>query len=181
LVLSLRGQEVKEYQDPIGILTKEHGDGERYISQLASAADSIRKYGFSADAFAQIADAVLYINTVLRRHNQVEEQYLFPLLEPYASASVSEMRESRKQLWSAFNRLRDIVADIEDGKVFGNSIPDLVDAATYLARYLSVHLADENTVIFPLSRQNLTAKEFAKLAADISSLAQHQANDIHPS
>ncbi len=162
-----------QFQDPFKILTKERSDGEQYVSQLARAADSIKMYGFSADAFEQIADAILYIDTVLRRHDQVEEQFLFPLLEPYASDSVDEMRDNRRQLWSAFNRLRDIVGDIEDGKVFGNSIPDLVDAAKYLARLLNIHIADEDSILFPLSRKNLTPKDYEKLASDMSGLMQY--------
>jgi len=159
---------VKQIQDPFEILTEDRKEEGRYVAQLERATESIKMYGFSADAFEQIADAVRYIDTVLRRHDRVEEQYLFPLLEPYASESVSEMRENRRQLWHAFNRLQYIVRDIEDGKVYGNSIPDLVDAARFLAKLMNIHLADEDGILLPLSRKKLTPKEYAKLASDIA-------------
>jgi hemerythrin-like domain-containing protein len=164
---------VKQVQDPFEVLTQERSDEGRYISQLERAAESIKMYGFSADAFSQITDAVVYIDTVLRRHDQVEERHLFPLLEPYASESVNEMKENWRQLWNAFNRLRYIVSDIENSKVDGNSIPDLVDAAKYLAKLMNIHLADEDGVLFPLSRKKLTPKEYAKLAVDLANSTEY--------
>lgn len=159
---------VNKMQDPFEILIREGKEEGQYLSQLERAAESIKMYGFSADAFQQISEAVVYIDTVLRRHDKIEEQYLFPLLEPYAQSSVNEMKENRRQLWYAFNRLQYVVSDIEDGRVYGNSVPDLVEAAKYLARLMRIHLADEDGVLIPLSRKKLTPKEYAKLAADIA-------------
>ena len=165
---------MKQFQDPFEILTQERNEEGRYRSQLERAAESIKMYGFSADAFGQITDAVWYINTALRRHDQIEDEYLLPLLEPYATDAINEMKENRRQLWNAFNRLRYIVADIEDGKVYGNSIPDLVEAANYLAKLMNVHLADEDGILFPLSRKKLTPKEYARLAAAVAHSAEQE-------
>ncbi len=159
---------VNQMQDPFEIFIREGKEEGQYLSQLERAAESIKMYGFSADAFQQITDAAVYIDTVLRRHDQIEEQFLFPLLEPYALSSVNEMRENRRQLWYAFNRLQYVVGDIENGRVYGNSVPDLVEAAKYLARLMHIHLNDEDGILIPLSRKKLTPKEYAKLAADIA-------------
>lgn len=167
---------MKQIQDPFEILTQERNEEGRYGSQLERAAESIKMYGFSADSFGQITDAVWYIDTALRRHDQIEERYLLPLLEPYAAESVQEMKENRRQLWNAFNRLRYIVADIEDGKVYGNSIPDLVEAANYLAKLMNIHLADEDGILFPLSRKKLTPKEYAKLAAAVANSTEQDSD-----
>jgi len=147
-------------------------EGIQQVAKLQRSAESIRLYGFFAEAFTAIVQVVEYVDTVLRKHDRIEEQYLFPLLEPYAGQSVRAMRESRRELWSAFTRLQEIVEEIEESKVTGNSIHELIEASNDLARLLSANLEDDHSILYPLSRQKLSPKEYAKLATDI-------ANSIH--
>jgi hemerythrin-like domain-containing protein len=159
---------VKQVQDPFEILMHDREEGIHHVATLQRSAESIRLYGFFAEAFNAIAQAVKYIDTVLRKHDQTEERYLFPLLEPHAPESVREMRQNRRELWSAFTRLRDVVEEIEESKVTGSSIHELIEASNAMAQLLRAHLEDEDSILYPLSREKLSPKEYAKLAADIA-------------
>jgi hemerythrin-like domain-containing protein len=159
---------VKQTQDPFELLLHDREEGIQHVAGLQRSAESIRLYGFFAEAFNAISQAVTYVDTVLRKHDQTEERCLFPLLEPHAPESVREMRESRRGLWSAFTRLRDVVEEIEESKVTGSSIHELIEASNAMAKLLNAHLEDEDSILYPLSREKLSPKEYAKLAADIA-------------
>lgn len=163
---------MKQVQDPFEILMHDREEGIQHVVTLQRSAESIRLYGFFAEAFNAIARVVTYVDTVLRKHDQIEERYLFPLLEPHASESVRAMRENRRELWSAFTRLRDVVREIQESKVTGSSVHELIEASNAMATLLNADLEDEDSILYPLSRQTLSPKEYAKLAADI-------ANSIH--
>ncbi len=154
--------------DPFDVLTQETAVGERWIEQLHRAAASIRAYGFSADSFSIIADAVVQIDSVLRRHDEIEDQYLFPLLEAHVPDSVGEMRRRRRHIQRSLHELRSIVREIEDGHIYGSTVQDLVHVSDDLVELVRSHLADEDLVLPPLTRQKLTASEYAQLAEKIA-------------
>ncbi len=153
--------------DPFTVLSRESAEETRWIEQLSGAVELIRSYGFSADSFAQIVDAANHIEAALRRHEEIEEVYLFPLLDPHVPESVRDMRERRRQVRNAVHRLRGVIAEIEDSRVYGNSIHDLLREASAMVSHLKVYFADEKSVLFPLTRKTLTPKEYAKFAAEI--------------
>jgi len=161
--------------DPFEMLMQETAVGARWIEQLRRASASIRSYGFSADSFSMIADAVGNIESALRRHDEIEDSSLFPLLESHVPDSVREMRARRRHIWSALHELRALVREIEDGHVYGSSVPDLVQVADEIVDLVRSHLADEDTVLAPLTREKLTPKEYAQLAADVARYSQPQA------
>jgi hemerythrin-like domain-containing protein len=154
--------------DPFEVLTQETAVGARWIEQLRRAALSIRAYGFSADSFAMMSDAVVNIESALRRHDEIEDQYLFPLLEAHVPDSVGEMRRRRRHIWRSIHELRSIVREIEDGHIYGSTVQDLVHVSEDLVDLVSSHLADEDTVLAPLTREKLTPSEYAQLAANIA-------------
>jgi hemerythrin-like domain-containing protein len=153
--------------DPLEILQEEHERGLLYADKLREAADDIRTHGFSTAAFSRIGEAILFIDTEMRRHNEKEEQYLLPLIEPHIPESPKEVRREHRALWTAFKELRRHIEDIEDGRLRGTAITDLVESALLIAEILGEHIAMENNVLFPEVKRLLNADEYERLTKGI--------------
>ena len=155
--------------DPLEILRREHELGLEYARRLREAADDIRKHGFSTAAFCRIEEAIVFIDTEMRRHNEKEERFLLPLIEPHIPESPQEVRREHRALWTAFKELRRHIQDIEDGRLRGTAITDLVESAQLIAEILGEHIAKENEVLFPEVRRLLNADEYERLTKGIVS------------
>jgi hemerythrin-like domain-containing protein len=168
LVMEPPADTTVQYDDPIDVLMKEHDEGMEQLKHIAGAVKSIQVDGFSGKAFQEIADAVRVFLVVIRRHNAKEERYLFPLMDRHAAGSPSSMRYEHREIGRTFNELVDSVNDVEDGRIHGSSIRELLQVANNVVDQLSSHMTKENTVVFPVARQILTAEEYEQLRKDIA-------------
>jgi hemerythrin-like domain-containing protein len=153
--------------DPLEILQKEHEQGLLYVQRLKDAADDIRTHGFSSAAFTRMGEAIRFIDTEMRRHAEKEEQFLLPLLEGHVPDSPQEIRREHRALWTAFRELRRHIQDIEDGRLRGTAITDLVQSACLVVEILGDHIAKENEALFPMVKRLLNAEEYDRLTKGI--------------
>lgn len=149
--------------DPIGLLRIEHEEGLKHLERLGNAADSIKSNGFSVEAFEEIVDAVRWMNTDVRRHTDREEKYLFPLIERHSSNLPELMRGEHRELGTAFTQLLDIVREIEEGKVRGSSIYEVVQISYLIVDLMRIHINRENQFLFPLAKKILSVSEYEAL------------------
>ncbi len=152
---------------PLSCLMDEHEQALKQLNKMAVAAKSIQTNGFSAEAFQQIADAIRFIGSVVRKHNEKEEQYLFPKMDRHINGYQSMMRHEHRELWGAFNELLKSVKDVEDGRIHGSSIRELLQMANFVVDHLTNHIAKENTVLFPMVKNLLTPEEYEQLTREI--------------
>jgi len=150
-------------RDPLDLLKKEHEEGQKHLERLGSAADSIKINGFSVEAFEEIVDAVRWMNTDVRRHTDWEEKHLFPLIERHTSELPEQMRNDHRELRSSFTQLLDIVREIEEGKMRGSSIHEIVQISYVIVELMRSHIQKENDHLFPLAQKMLTIKEYDEL------------------
>jgi len=159
--------------DAIALLRLDHAECVRHIARLETASDSIRLRGFSAIEFGNIVEAVEYIDTTIRTHQETEERYLVPLLERHAPELCTRIRDEHKHLWSAFGKLLRSVRDIQDGRIYGTSINELTSTATIMAKLLHTCINDEETILFPAMKRLLTPNEYGQLTKDIERASIH--------
>ncbi len=157
----------KTTTDPIELLVREHEEGMKRLAVLQRAAESIRSEGFSAKAFEEIADTIRWMNTSVRHHTQIEEQFLFPMIEPRMRGLAEQVRGEHRDLWDSFSELLGTVRDVEEGRLHGSSILDVVRIAENIVVLLRNHIRRENTVVFPAIRQLLSKEEYQKLEDDL--------------
>jgi regulator of cell morphogenesis and NO signaling len=163
--------------DPILLLMQEHEEGIKYLKRLGKAADYIHSNGFSFEAFKDVAEAIRFIDNEIRRHNEKEEKYLFPLLASHASEPVEPMRDEHRELWKAFKYLRECVKEVEEMKIYPTTVRDLVRLSKSIVDLLTNHITKENEVLFPLAKSVLTKDEYALLTREINaapSIILHQ-------
>lgn len=154
-------------ENPIDLLQHEHDKGMQQLSMLENAANSIRAHGFSPEAFEQIAATIRWMNTEVRRHTQIEERFLFPLVEPHMKSLAEQVRGEHRDLWDSFSDLLETVREVEEGRLHGTSIRDVVTIAQTIVELMRAHIKRENTILFPAIRQLLTEDEYKKLLEGI--------------
>lgn len=154
--------------DPIEILMHEHEMGLHQLALMANAAMSIEVNGFSAEAFRTIAEAIRYIGSEIRCHNEREEKFLFPALGRHVDGPPAAMRLEHRDLWRAFNELLKVVRDVEDGRLRGSSIRELVQLVHFIVDHLRDHIEKENAVLFPMAKRLLTIEEYHTLGAELA-------------
>ena len=154
--------------DPIKLLLREHREGLEHLAVLENAAESIKLNGFSPEAFEQIAETIRWMNTEVRRHTQIEEKFLFPLIDRHMRSLADQVRGEHRDLWDLFNELLLVVKDVEEGRLHGTSIRDIVAIAKSIVDLLRVHVRREDTMVFPAVKQLLTKDEYDELLVGIS-------------
>lgn len=159
--------------DPIEVLTTEHVEGLEHLRRIAEAAKSIQFDGFSEKAFRVIADSVRAIDVIIHEHNLKEEACLLPLLERHATKPPGSMQLEHREIGRAFEDLRRSVADVEDGRIHGSSIRELVQLANVVVERLSRHIAGEDTLLFPTVKRLLTEEEYEQLKQEIARATTH--------
>jgi len=154
--------------DPIKVLIREHNEGLQHLVVLENAAESIKLNGFSPEAFEQIAETIRWLNTEVRRHTQIEEKFLFPLIERHMGSLAEQVRGEHRDLWDLFNDLLQAVKEVEEGRLHGTSIRDIVAIAKSIVELLRAHVRREDTMVFPAVKQLLTRDEYDELLVGIS-------------
>lgn len=150
-------------RDPIEILRKEHVEGLKHLALLENATESLRHNGFSAEAFEQIAESIRWMNTDVRRHTEREEKYLLPLLDRHVIGLPDIVRNEHRELRSAVGQLLNSVQEVEEGKIRGSTILEIVQIATLIVELMRKHIATENNLLFPMTKEVLTAREYDDL------------------
>ncbi len=153
--------------DPLNILLEEHDDGLRLLEGMESAAKSIELNGFSASAFDEIKSAMKKINIGFRSHMEKEEQYLFPILARHAESQAHVVHTEHWELWRSYNDLLLCVKDVEEGRVHGKSILELLRGMKYFIENFRLHMEKEASVVFPLVKKLLTVEEYEELRTSI--------------
>lgn len=121
------------------------------MAELGTAAASIKSTGFSVEAFEQIARGIRWINTSVRRHLDSEEKDMLPTVALQDPDLVSVIRQQHWELRNAFTYLMGAVTEVEEGKIRGSSIQELVKAAELVVRLLDEHMKKENEELYPLA------------------------------
>jgi hemerythrin-like domain-containing protein len=157
----------KAASDPIDLLRREHRDGLQRLMVLENAAESIRAGGFSPEAFEQIAETIRWMNTVVGKHTEIEERFLFPLIDRHMRTLAEQVRGEHRDLWDLFSDLLNAVREVEEGRLRGTSIRDIVTIARSIVDLMRTHIRREDSMVFPAVRHVLTEEEYKKLLEGI--------------
>jgi hemerythrin-like domain-containing protein len=162
------GKTLNQCPDPIDLLQSDHTKGMEALLALEEAVNSIEKVGFTAEAFQTIAEAARFIGSYMREHYEKEDRHLYPLLQKRTSGSPTAVRHERREMWQSFKELMMFVTDIENGKVHGTTIRELVTTVRAVVGYFRNHIEREDNVVFPMVKRLLTPDEYAILGKELA-------------
>lgn len=157
--------------DPLAGLEHEHSLAMDHIRCLEDAARAIRERGFTAASFETIAAKAVLLEEIFRKHDLIEEQHIYPVIEKFGPEYVKDFREDHRTMRSLFATLGALVRDLEHGRIHGSSVGDLLRTTQELVLVLRRHILGENDLIFPLLRQRLGPDEVESLKAGIRDAA----------
>ncbi len=158
-----------QHPDPLVILMDEHHHAIKQLLKLEKAVTSMNDTGFNRDAFEVLAETIRFFERDFRKHDQKEEQILFPLLEQHQPGITSAYRTEHRELWGEFNHLLSCVNDVEDGRLRGSSRVELVESAKRLIDLLRTHIINENTFLFSQTKNLLSHEELNSLGDKMAS------------
>ncbi len=158
-----------QHHDPLAILMEEHHHAIKQLLKLEKAVGSMNDSGFNRDAFEVLAETIRFFERDFRKHDQKEEQLLFPMLEKHQPGITIAYRSEHRELWGEFNHLLSCVHDVEDGRLRGSSRVELVESAKRLIDLLRTHIINENTFLFSQTKNLLTPEELHTLGDNMVS------------
>lgn len=132
---------------------REHDEALRRLDRLAQGARS-------AD-WAAVSTVAKWLYDELKTHNEAEEQFLFPLMDPAFAGGHGPtdcMRAEHRALWAATLELQELVKA---------GVPaDPIRAATLaqqIAADLGAHIDKENQVLYPMAERMLSPEQLQSL------------------
>ncbi len=141
---------------------REHSEALLKLRMLDEAAHVLRE-GFVEDAYLRLNIAITFIDGEVRRHNEQEERYLFPVMEKHGAVPTALFVEEHRALWKAYEALRETAKEI---KTNGRG-EELVKQAMEVVATLSDHIAKENDMLFPMAKEMLTKEEIEELGGNL--------------
>lgn len=164
--------------DPARLLMEEHEQGIMYLTRLEEAAEYMQTKGFSFDAFRDVAEASRFIDTVLREHDEREEQFLFPRMEGYMNGEIESLRREHRELWREFRTFLECVSDVENMKIHTGTVRDLIHSARAVSELLRSHFTKEDEMLFDVAKRVLTTDEYRQLMKNIAPNKPRESGDV---
>jgi hemerythrin-like domain-containing protein len=146
--------------NPIDELLQEHAAALVYITTLDDAVIAIRTEGFSMKLFLDITRVAQLIDTEVRAQHQTEERLFFVSAMQHVPEQTLEMWREHRVMWQAMSELALAVRNIEDGRIDGKSIPEMLNQACWVSQLLKRHLQKERDSFVPALRRALHAEAY---------------------
>lgn len=147
-------------------LTIEHRGALQQLETIRETAESLAKTGYSETAFQRLLNAVNFIDIDIRRHNQQEEDFLFPLLDkvlpPQGPTSV--MRSEHQQLYAGYSKLQALIEAVARSRDDETARGELLKAAEFIVTLLTNHIYKEDHILFPMAERMLTDEQWESIA-----------------
>jgi hemerythrin-like domain-containing protein len=158
------------FDDPLGMLKDCHRRIERFLLILCHVADRAGAGPLTAEERDAVEAATQYFRVGGQRHNQDEEESLFPRLRsatPRLFEAMDRLEQDHRQageLHALVDRL--LSAWIATGAISPQGQQELRNAAQRLERLYAEHIGIEETAIFPSAARLLDGEALAKIGAE---------------
>ncbi len=152
-------------KDPIAIFMAEHEEGLAHLKELGGYIRRVERGEVTAEVLEGIRKATAFINKEVRAHNEKEEALLFPELEKVLAPKgpTFVMREEHRRLWEVLEKVESTLERLERDKDRA-VIDELVASAQFVVQLLREHINKEDSVLYPMAKQLLSAEQMAAIA-----------------
>ncbi len=141
--------------DPIDRFVEEHTRALSVLDRLERDAARLEENSSDLDAAAGVREALQFISTSVREHNEAEERALFPLLGNNAPTTV---------FVDDHGRLRTLERELELALAGASQARPVHVVSRAIIDLLKDHIRRENEMLFPLARNLLSAAELQEVA-----------------
>lgn len=151
--------------NPLEALEEQHQHGLRELDRLAAALTKLEHGEALSPLVEEIREAVTFIDTEVRHHNQMEEEHLFPMLESVAPDSpVPIMLDEHRELWSALDAVQRCLPALDAAPDDEAERRNLLGEGFHICDLLRAHIEKEDTILFPMAQERLAPEQLEQLA-----------------
>ncbi|HEX8812005.1 MAG TPA: hemerythrin domain-containing protein [Terracidiphilus sp.] len=159
------------FDDPIGMLKDCHRRIERFLEILFVVVDRAHDRALTTEEAAAVESALAYFRTGGQRHNQDEEESLFPRLRQYASGDTMTRIEALEIDHRSGDELHNLVEQkyrswIALGSLSSADQQQLRAATEHLKSLYQAHIAVEEEVVFPGAAKLLDSAEIRSMGEE---------------
>jgi hemerythrin-like domain-containing protein len=161
----------KDRGDAFAMLERSHARLQEQLEALLAAAGALNQNPADADARATVAEIAEFIDRSVTRHEQDEEQSLFPHLRVHAVLAplLDRLEVEHRAHEKLHAQLRDVAAACARGRLDPTVLAELSDLAVTLSQLYLHHIEAEEIELFPAARIALPPATAAAIAADMQS------------
>jgi iron-sulfur cluster repair protein YtfE (RIC family) len=168
--MSFKPRADRDRSDPFAQLRRSHARLRDQLDRLADAATTLRRDGSEGDAVLAVVQVSDYFDRAVARHEQDEEQSLFPqltdpALQPVLDALTAEHRDHERM----HDELRELARLADERGLAAADAQALEALARELAATYARHLQIEEQQVFPHASRVLDDAQKLAVAADMQS------------
>ncbi len=163
------GNRRKDRINPFAMLERSHERLQEHLAILLTAAATLNDDPTDTAACAQIVEVSEFIGRAVTRHEQDEEQSLFPRLRglPQLATLLDSLAVEHRAHEKLHAQLSAIATACGRGLLDHSAVSELSDLAVTLSQLYSSHIEVEELELFPAARRALTPSEAMQVAAEM--------------
>ncbi len=163
------GKRRRDRTDPFAMLERSHERMQEHLAILLTAAANLNDDPADATACAQVVEVSTYIDRAVTRHEQDEEQSLFPRLRnlPQLATLLDSLDVEHRAHEKLHEQLHVIAAACGRSALDHSAVAELSDLAVTLSQLYASHIEVEELELFPAARRALTPAETAQIADEM--------------
>jgi len=163
------GMRRKDRADPFAMLERSHERLQEHMAILLTSASVLNENPGDAQALAETIEVSEFIERAVTRHEQDEEQSLFPRLRglPKLATMLASLDVEHRAHEKLHAQLHEIAQACHRGPLNIAAVDELSDLAVTLSQLYARHIEVEELELFPAARAALTPAEAAEVAAEM--------------
>ncbi|MGA7524083.1 MAG: hemerythrin domain-containing protein [Acidobacteriaceae bacterium] len=166
------------FDDPLGMLRDCHRRIENFLRVLCQVAENRQEGSLSPEERIAVESSLEYFRTGGQRHNQDEEESLFPRLQEIVGATELERitnlereHDEAGELHATVNRL--FCRWIAAGSLEEKQHKCLLSATDRLRNLYAEHIQVEENIVFPRAAASLDALSIAAIGSEFRARRSH--------
>ena len=161
--------------DPMVALRQAHDAGIKKL-ELLSVTVSRLDSGSGQAALDALSEVLQFFDGELRVHFRHEEEALFPALQKVIGREgpIMAMLEEHKSLWRAVDAMKDKIELLDTGSTDDRlkRAREVARVADHIVGLLGSHINKEDSMIFPMAEEALSAATMQEVALQMKAVGQ---------
>lgn len=175
MLISIGQKPESDFDNPVGMLRDCHKRILYFLNTLAFAAQKFRGLPLPRDVQSAVLKSLKYFDEAAPKHNADEEESLFPRMracvatEQRAAALMQMLEDEHRWAEGRHAAVAQLFrAWMADGALGERESERLMRTLTELQAFYAEHIQQEETAIFPLAEEGLSAEEIAAIGSEMA-------------
>lgn len=174
------------FEAPFDMLDACHERVERMLKLLARLQQHLLVHGWDASVAQAARDVMRYFDQAAPLHHEDEERHVFPPLlaagDPVLVPMVHKLQADHREMERSWVAVRDVLSSLTEPPPQGwtRITPAQAEVLGHFAGLYRHHLQDEDGLIYPASRKQLSAEALREMSADMMRRRGLEPPPLHP-